>query len=351
VLGVLVLGACGCRPPTEVTIVITTNVACEKVTDTGIVVGSAADVEQKHVGTVTSTCTNGRIGTIVLVPSKARDAAFVVKVVSAVGAGLSSEGCLANPTNPDDVKGERGCIVARRELGFIPQTPLTLPIVMHQACIGVQCAPDQTCIEGGVCASDKVDPHLCAGPGGCEESALGTGMVSSGSSSSSSGTGGKGGMGGGPTGPSSSSGMGGMGGMMSSNSGGIGGIGGMMSSSMSITGGMGGGPTGPSSSGGGTAGAGGTGSMSSSTMMGSGGAGGTGSSSTTMMGSGGAGGTGSMSSTMMGSGGAGGTGATGSTTSLGSGGAGGTGATGGTGSTGSGGSSGKLDAGASIDGG
>jgi len=260
---VLVLGACGCRPPTEVTVVITTNVACEKVTDTGIVVGTAADVEQKHAGTVTSTCTGGTVGSLVLVPSKARDAAFVVKVVT--GVGVSTEDCLASPTRPTDVKGERGCIVARRELGFIPQTPLTLPIVMHQACIGVQCAPDQTCVEGGLCASDKVDPHLCAGPGGCEESALGSGLASS-SSGGMGGMGGKGG--GGPTGPSSSSGMGGMGGMMSSG-GGNGGGGGTTSSS--ITGGAGGtGPTGPSSSSG-TGGAGGTGSTSTTTMTGSGG--------------------------------------------------------------------------------
>jgi hypothetical protein len=286
VLGVLVLGACGCRPPTEVTIVITTNVACERVTDTGIVVGTSADVEQKHAGTVTSSCTNGRVGSIVLVPSKARDAAFVVKVVT--GVGVSTEDCLANPKRPTDVQGERGCIVARRELGFIPQTPLTLPIVMHEACIAVQCAQDQTCVEGGHCVSDKIaDPKQCADAGGCGETSL---VMSSGSSSSG-GTGGMGGTGGkGPTGPSSSSGMGGMMSSSGGANGGMGGIGGMMTSGAGMGGMM---TSGPSSSG--FAGMGG--------MMSSGLGGGM----TTMMGAGGTGTGGSLSGTggMLGAGGTG----------------------------------------------
>jgi hypothetical protein len=335
-LAVLVLGSVTCRPPTQVMVVITTNIACADLQGTAVIVGTPADVDTKAAGTITTTCANGRIGAIALIPGASRDASFAIKVVT--GVGVLADECITTPTRPTDVKGVRGCVVARRELGFIPQTPLTLPIEIHQACIGVICSPDQTCVEGGLCTSDKFrDPLLCAGPAGCDETDLGkagaggsssassgSGATSSGttatstsatsSGTSSSGMGGAGGVG--PTGPSSSS-TGGAGGAAasasssgtggataaaaSSSSSGTGGAtaaaasssssgtGGATAASGSSSGTGGTGPTGPSSSGSGTGGTGGTGGTAAS---GTGGTGGTAAS-----GTGGTGGTAASGST------------------------------------------------------
>ncbi|MFT3773307.1 MAG: hypothetical protein QM820_48630 [Minicystis sp.] len=296
VLGMLVLASCGCRPPTEVMVVITTNVECSKLSGTAILVGHPDKnnpdyIEKKLAATITTTCEDGRIGSIVLIPGKDREAPFAVKILS--GVDVLADDCVTSPKRPTDVKGQRGCIVARRELGFIPQTPLTLPILMRQACIGVPCAPGLTCVENGACVSDKVvDPFRCSLPGGCDETALegqGSANTSSSSSGMTSGTGGMGGMG--PTGPSSSS--------ATSGTGGMGGMGGNAAAgSSSGFGGAGG--TGPmsGSSSAGVGGAGGTGPMSGSSSAGVGGAGGTGpmSSSSSSAGSSGTGGTGPMSS-------------------------------------------------------
>lgn len=173
----LVVALCGCQPPTEISVVLTTNLSCGEIDGTAVVVGAPSDVESKDAATVTSACELGRIGSIVLVPGKERDAAFVVKAVT--GVGVLPEDCLAVETRPGDVPGQRGCIIARRELAFLPKTPLTVPIAMRRACIGVVCDPGSTCVEGGVCASAKVkDPMRCADPGGCDETSLGA--VSSG---------------------------------------------------------------------------------------------------------------------------------------------------------------------------
>jgi hypothetical protein len=184
----LVVACCGCQPPTEISVVLTTNLACGEIAGTAVVVGTPSDVEGKDAATVTSACDQGRIGDIVLIPGKEREAAFVVKAVT--GVGVLPEDCLVAETRPTDIPGQRGCIVARRELSFLPKTPLTLPIAMRRACIGVVCGAGKTCVEGGVCASATVkDPMRCADPGGCDETSLGVGSGGAGGA----GTGGAGG--------------------------------------------------------------------------------------------------------------------------------------------------------------
>lgn len=197
-LATLLCAGAGCQPPTEVTVALSTNVPCEAIDGTGLVVGTPDDVESKDVTSVTATCDDGRIGTMVILPGKDREAVFAVKVVT--GVQVLAEECLTSTVRPTDVPGEKGCIVARRELGFLPQTPLTLPIEMRLECIGVSCPPGSTCVEGGACVGARIaDPNRCADPGGCDETALGE-VVSSSSSSSSSSSGGTGGMGAGGAG-------------------------------------------------------------------------------------------------------------------------------------------------------
>ena len=65
-----------------------------------------------------------------------------------------------------------GCIVARRELSFVPHTPLTLPIVMRQDCVNIPCSAQQTC-DNGVCVDDTT---RCTGAGCSEITLLDGGM-------------------------------------------------------------------------------------------------------------------------------------------------------------------------------
>jgi hypothetical protein len=183
-----------CQAPTEVTLAISTNVDCAKLQGTAIVVGKdGKDTDGRDPATITQACLRGRIGDIVLLPGQSREGSFAVKIVAAVGDGVRPEDCLAG-TVTGAQQGERGCIVARRELSFIPHQPLDLPIALHRACIGVPCNADQTCVEDGHCETAHVgDPALCAGPGGCNEASLGTGgsgagTASSGTTSQSTGT-------------------------------------------------------------------------------------------------------------------------------------------------------------------
>lgn len=64
-----------------------------------------------------------------------------------------------------------GCIVARRALRYLPVTDLRLPIVMRDACRGVECPPGETCVQGD-CRSAWIDPEQCAGDQGCGEHLL-----------------------------------------------------------------------------------------------------------------------------------------------------------------------------------
>src|SRR5262245_42493830 len=214
----------GCQPPTQVTAVLTTNVSCQRLGGTAIYVGSQDTIDKTPPSTVTDACTNGRIGSIVFTPGGEKDGRLVIKVMS--GAGVLIEQCQEDPSLKIDA--DTGCIVARRSLSFVPQTPLTLPIMMRRACIGVVCLPTETCVEGGICVSSEIaDPNQCGLPGGCDESGLeGIGTGGAGGMSANSAATGMGGM-------SSASGMGGIGGMTSAS--GMGGMGGMSTTS-SMTG-------------------------------------------------------------------------------------------------------------------
>jgi hypothetical protein len=166
-VGVLATVA-SCRDPTEVTLVLTTDVPCGMLNETAIILGHGSDVETKQPVTVTSLCDasgtgDHAIGTFVVLPnSTGSGEAFAVRIVAAV----------QKKTNQDCVKsdGYAGCIIARRELTFVPHTPLTLPIALRLDCEGVGCASGETCVQG-TCKSDVViDPPRCAG--GCSEQTL-----------------------------------------------------------------------------------------------------------------------------------------------------------------------------------
>jgi hypothetical protein len=135
------LGVATCRPPTEIDVVITTDVDCAKVT--GTMIRAGADDGAPRSTAQTTSCTEGRIGDIVIVPSGPNDARVRIEVTLAVE-HKDPAMCAASPEL---------CVVARRILRFVPHEPLTLPIAMSADCLGVPCNdPNSTC-EHGQCTS------------------------------------------------------------------------------------------------------------------------------------------------------------------------------------------------------
>jgi hypothetical protein len=171
------VGAAGCEAPTEVTLVLTTDVSCAtlKMQGTTITVGAADELEDKAPVAGGDYCVSSdsgvgaisTIGTFVVVPSGGRSDAFAVRIVS--GVNRAAIECAPGGGQAPDYT---GCIVARRELAFVPHTPLTLPIVMRQDCVSIPCGAHQTC-DNGVCVSENIpDPARCTTGGGCSEITL-----------------------------------------------------------------------------------------------------------------------------------------------------------------------------------
>jgi hypothetical protein len=136
----------GCRTPTQMTVELWTDVPCVSSPTTTLWIGkSDTDLDDHAPIMRTTNCkSNGRIGSIVLVPSGAPDEAFALKVVLAHGA-RSVESCEKADSAPEPLA---GCIVARRDLKFVPHSELVLPIELHEDCDGVRCAASESCVHG-----------------------------------------------------------------------------------------------------------------------------------------------------------------------------------------------------------
>ncbi len=162
------LGFLGCQEPTEAIVEISTDAACADVDGTGINAGLLDGLDKPKFDTTTSLCksddksddaeSDSEIGDIVLVPEDDKTAPFAFKIVTSVGGPLDS--CLGDTVGPT-------CIVARRAMRFVPQTPFTVPVPMRQVCAGVACPIDQTCVDG-ICKSATVNPESCIYPAVCD---------------------------------------------------------------------------------------------------------------------------------------------------------------------------------------
>ncbi len=155
------LATSACREPTQITVELSTDVACAEARATTVTVGLPGGLERGDPAVVSSACesegSRGELGTVVLVPSGDDDAPVGVKVTLAV-----------SDDAVEDCSKEYGrhCIVARRTLRYLPHTPLVLPIELSRVCQGVFCDEDSTC-QNGVCVDATVDPNDCAAPPGC----------------------------------------------------------------------------------------------------------------------------------------------------------------------------------------
>ena len=155
--------ALGCRTPTQITIEVTTDVKCSDAPQTTIAVGTLGPgFEGKPPVVVTPQCrADGRVGSLVIVPSGDRSAEVGIKVVTALKKQASE--CLADET---------GCIVARRSLRFVPHEELYVPIEMHVQCKGVKCGDYATCVGGNCVDATIGNSNQCARPEGCGEATL-----------------------------------------------------------------------------------------------------------------------------------------------------------------------------------
>jgi hypothetical protein len=169
VRSVVVTGALvviGCREPTQVTLVLSTDVPCDAWQNATIAVGGGAgDVENAAPATKTTTCDPaGEIGTLVLVPRGSAGDAFTAKIVG--GVHRAPETCVAPAYGA-------GCIVERRALRFLPHTSLRVLVALSHVCDGVGCTSDETCDpRSGACVSSALDPARCQGTG-CDSVVLG----------------------------------------------------------------------------------------------------------------------------------------------------------------------------------
>jgi hypothetical protein len=165
-LAALVLA--GCRSPTEITLILSSD-TCATIQGTSITAGDPSLIATEAPTTETSRCDidGGTIGTFVLAPSGSKDARVAVTIVSGIG----------HPADDCTPPAYENCIVARRELSFVPHTPLFLPILMSKACVNVPCSGSTTCVDH-TCVSDEVpDPARCTDPAMCAVTVPGDGAV------------------------------------------------------------------------------------------------------------------------------------------------------------------------------
>jgi len=163
VAGLALLSPLGCLDPTQIQLDVYSNAVCADVGGTSIAAGLPGELDDgaPQVASTTS-CTpsprGAEIGSLVLVPSDADDAVVGIRVALSLGGAV--EACLEEPYAAD-------CIIARRSLRFIPQTPLTLPVRMSLDCRGVFCDELTTCVNG-TCVDASIDGLDCLEPAGCE---------------------------------------------------------------------------------------------------------------------------------------------------------------------------------------
>ena len=153
-----------CRAPTQITMVLSTDIACADLRGVSVTVGNLGEVETKTETTSTTSCTDGgELGSLVVVPSGGTGDTVAIKIVA--GYKRDPEQC----TPPYGA----GCIVARRALHFLPRSPFRINVPLRGSCDDLPCAEAQTCVAGRCVSAVILDSHACEGADGCDESVLG----------------------------------------------------------------------------------------------------------------------------------------------------------------------------------
>jgi hypothetical protein len=149
-----------CKDATQVDVVLRTNVPYAAGAGVAIWSSRSGAVGTPLVESTEPWLADGEVGNVVVTPGDAsKESALTVRVAMGLRGKRAAE-C----TDDGELK---GCIIARRKLGFVPHTHLKVPVVLYLACEGVKCAADTTCSYLGQCVPAQVDPTACATPDGC----------------------------------------------------------------------------------------------------------------------------------------------------------------------------------------
>lgn len=173
----LALGSC--NSPTQVSVVITTDMPCDRIKTVSVTVGAKNEVDSKDPAGTSDKCAKiagsdrSQIGEIILYPSGDRDGEVALKVVAGVD------------TKPDQCTKEfnyTGCIVARRALRYISHATLEVPVFLSGSCKDVGCTarPNETCVLGACVPAQIPNAEMCVDDppekeGMCEEGVLTSG--------------------------------------------------------------------------------------------------------------------------------------------------------------------------------
>ena len=156
-VGLIAASVASCLDPTQITLDVRTDVRCELVRGLTIVGGRPGAVEGAPPTTETTRCLpSGEIGTLVATPKETKSDNVAFKVVMGVDRPVAD--CKSED-------GYKGCIIQRRQVAFVPRTPITLPVYMLLVCVGVPCDENSTCAANGKCVPAKItDPERCVRP-------------------------------------------------------------------------------------------------------------------------------------------------------------------------------------------
>lgn len=90
-LATMATAVLGCREPTRITVLLTTDVPCDQTRGSTMTIGAPGQIEDKAIAATSSACTSagGRIGSIVVVPSNADNDEVGIKAVLGVGRSAS----------------------------------------------------------------------------------------------------------------------------------------------------------------------------------------------------------------------------------------------------------------------
>lgn len=150
------LACVACRAPTQIVLHVHTDVPCTAQSQwqgVAIYVGSPGrELEEAEPTLVTSACAaDGSVGSLVVVPSDAKDDEIGLRVVA--GVERNPEECAAHDYD--------GCIVARRSLRFTPHDTLDLDVELRRDCVSVGCDVAHTCFLGRCVESETEElPEL-----------------------------------------------------------------------------------------------------------------------------------------------------------------------------------------------
>ncbi len=161
--------ASACKPATQVIFEIKTRLPCDQRGTGYLAVGLSGEVENAPPARVIEACDDDNllIGTYTVTPVGDRPRPVSFKVTLAV---RDIDGRLVNgETDCTRSLGYAGCIVARRQVSFVRNQTIRVPVELYDACRGIACDQDSTCRASGRCGSSRVDPMRCSAEGECTE--------------------------------------------------------------------------------------------------------------------------------------------------------------------------------------